>query len=135
VQMPRNFGQDSHRLMRETAEQGPWAARLAPVLGSATVLRREPVMPPEAYYDLLTPLAGDLDLWETDYLHVLTGEDAVLDWVRGTALLPVLDALPDGERAAFTAAYGAKLRQAYPRRANGKTLFPFRRLFLVARLG
>ena len=135
VQMPRNFGQDSHRLMRETAEQGAWAARLAPVLGSATVLRREPVMSPEAYYDLLTPLAADLDLWETDYLHVLTGEDAVLDWVRGTALQPVLEALPESERAAFIAAYGAKLRQAYPRRANGKTLFPFRRLFLVARLG
>ena len=135
VQMPRNFGQDSHRLMRETATQGAWAERLAPVLGSATVLRREPVMPPEAYYDLLAPQAADLDLWETDYLHVLSGEDAVLDWVRGTALRPVLEALAADQRAAFVAAYGARLRQAYPRRGDGKTLFPFRRLFLVARLG
>ncbi|HEX7968914.1 MAG TPA: methyltransferase domain-containing protein [Stellaceae bacterium] len=135
VQMPRNFEQDSHRLMRETAAAGPWAGRLAPVLGSATVLRREPVRPPEAYYDLLAPLARDIDLWEVDYLHVLTGEDAVLEWVRGTALRPVLDALADGERQDFLAAYRAKLRQAYPRRADGKTLFPFRRLFLVARLG
>jgi len=135
VQMPRNFDQDSHRLMRETATQGPWAERLAPVLGSATVLRREPVMPPEAYYDLLAPLAAEIDLWETDYLHVLTGEDAVLEWVRGTALRPVLEALAPSERAAFVAAYGAKLRPAYPRRGDGKTLFPFRRLFLIARLG
>ncbi|HEX9489432.1 MAG TPA: methyltransferase domain-containing protein [Stellaceae bacterium] len=135
VQMPRNFDQDSHRLMRETATQGPWAERLAPVLGSATVLRREPVMPPEAYYDLLAPLAADIDLWETDYLHVLTGGDAVLEWVRGTALRPLLEALAPGERASFVAAYGAKLRQAYPRRRDGKTLFPFRRLFLIARLG
>jgi trans-aconitate 2-methyltransferase len=135
LQMPRNFDQDSHRLMRETATQGPWAERLAPVLGSATVLRREPVMPPEAYYDLLAPLAADLDLWETDYLHVLSGEDAVLDWVRGTALRPVLEALAADERASFVAAYGARLRQAYPRRGDGKTLFPFRRLFLLARLG
>ena len=135
VQMPRNFAQDSHRLMRETAAEGPWAERLAPVLGSSTVLRQEPVMAPEAYYDLLSPLASQLDLWETEYLQVLTGEDAVLDWVRGTALRPILDALAPGERAAFTAAYGAKLRQAYPRRGDGKTLFPFRRLFLVARLG
>lgn len=135
VQMPRNFDQESHRLMRETVAEGRWAARLTPALGSATVLRREPVMPPEGYYDLLAPLATRLDLWETDYLHVLGGEDAVLDWVRGTALRPVLDALPPDERASFTAAYGAKLRQAYPRRGDGKTLFPFRRLFLVARLG
>ena len=92
-------------------------------------------MPPEAYYDLLRPLASQLDLWETEYLQVLAGEDAVLEWVRGTSLRPILDALAAGERAAFTAAYGAKLRQAYPRRGDGKTLFPFRRLFLVARLG
>jgi trans-aconitate 2-methyltransferase len=105
------------------------------VLGSSTVLRREPVMPPAAYYDLLSPLASELDLWETEYLQILNGEDAVLEWVRGTALRPILDALAPAERAAFTAAYGAKLRQAYPRRGDGKTLFPFRRLFLVARLG
>jgi len=135
VQMPRNFAQDSHRLMRETAAQGAWAERLAPVLGSSTVLRREPVMPPEAYYDLLSPLASQLDLWETEYLQVLSGEDAVLEWVRGTSLRPILDTLAPGERAAFIAAYGAKLRQAYPRRSDGKTLFPFRRLFLIARLG
>jgi len=135
VQMPRNFAQDSHRLMRETAAQGPWAERLAPVLGSSTVLRQEPVMPPEAYYDLLSPLASQLDLWQTEYLQVLSGEDAVLEWVRGTSLRPILDALAPAERAAFSEACGAKLRQAYPRRSDGKTLFPFRRLFLVARLG
>ena len=135
VQMPRNFAQDSHRLMRETAAEGPWAERLAPVVGGSTVLRQEPVMPPEAYYDLLRPLASQLDLWETEYLQVLTGEDAVLEWVRGTALRPILDALAPAERAGFTTAYGAKLRQAYPCRGDGKTLFPFRRLFLVARLG
>jgi trans-aconitate 2-methyltransferase len=135
VQMPRNFGQASHRLMRETAAHGPWAEWLAPVLGSATVLRQEPVMAPEAYYDLLRPLAAHLDLWETEYLQVLAGEDAVLEWVRGTALRPILDALPSSERASFTAAYGAKLRQAYPRRGEGTTLFPFRRLFLIARVG
>jgi trans-aconitate 2-methyltransferase len=135
VQMPRSFDQESHRLLRETAMEEPWAKRLAPAFGSVTFLRGEPVMPPEAYYDLLAPLAPHLDLWETEYLQVLTGEDAVLEWVRGTALRPVLDALPADDRAAFTAAYGAKLRQAYPRRGDGKTLFPFRRLFLVARLG
>ncbi len=134
VQMPRNFDQPSHVLMRETARDGSWSAKLAPVVGGATVLREDPVAPPEWYYDLLTPQAQDgLDLWETDYLHVLAGEDPVLQWVSATALRPVIEALDGGERAAFLAAYGAKLRQAYPRRADGKTLLPFRRLFLVAR--
>ncbi len=134
VQMPRNFDQPSHVLMRETAAAGPWAAKLIPVLGGATVLREDPVAPPEWYYDLLAPLArGGLDFWETEYLHVLEGEDPVLHWVSGTALRPVTEALAGAEREAFLAAYGAKLRQAYPRRADGKTVLPFRRLFLIAR--
>ena len=134
VQMPRNFDQPSHVLMRETAADGPWAAMLAPVVGGATVLRDDPVAPPDWYYDLLAPLAAPgLDLWETDYLHVLEGEDPVLQWVSATALRPVLEALKGEMRQGFLAAYGAKLRQAYPRRADGKTLLPFRRLFIVAR--
>jgi len=134
VQMPRNFDQPSHILMRETAVDGPWAAALAPVLAGATVLCADPVATPEHYYDLLAPLAqGGLDFWETEYLHVLEGEDPVLDWVSATALRPVLEALSPADRAAFRAAYGVKLRRAYPRRNDGKTLLPFRRLFLIAR--
>jgi trans-aconitate 2-methyltransferase len=133
VQMPRNFDQPSHRLMRETAEQGPWARQLMPVLAAERVLQAEPVLPPQAYYDLLSPQAKALDLWETEYLHVLEGEDAVLEWIRGSALRPLLDALRQAERAQYLAAYGAKLRQAYPRRPDGKTLLPFRRLFILAR--
>jgi trans-aconitate 2-methyltransferase len=134
VQMPRNFDQPSHRLMRATAVEGPWAAALAPVLARDSVLQADPVAPPERYYDLLAPIVkGGLDLWETEYLHVLEGDDPVLDWVSATALRPVLEALDPADRAAFRAAYGAKLRQAYPRRGDGKTLLPFRRLFLIAR--
>jgi len=134
VQMPRNFGQASHRLMRETAADGPWRAPLAPILGGEAILRDEPVAPPEVYYDRLSSLAsGGVDIWETDYLHILAGADPVFEWVRGTALRPVLDALDDAQRKAFSAAYAAKLRDAYPGRADGKTLFPFRRLFMVAR--
>lgn len=140
VQMPRNFAAPSHALMRETAAHGPWATRLAPLFdettptGRSAMLRREPVAPPERYYDLLAPLAkGGLDLWETEYLHVLQGENPVLEWVRGTALRPVIDALDQAERDDFLAVYAEKLRLAYPRRSDGRTLFPFRRLFLVVR--
>jgi trans-aconitate 2-methyltransferase len=128
VQMPRNFEAPSHRLMRETAAEAPWGDRLR------GLLRAEPVLAPERYHDLLGPLASEIDIWETQYLHVLEGETPVLDWVKGTGLRPLLDALTDEEeRAAFLARYQARLAQAYPRRADGKTLFPFRRLFLVAR--
>ena len=126
VQMPRNFEAPSHALLRATAESGPWADRLAGVLDW------RPVAAPEWYYDLLAPHAGLLDLWETMYLHTLDGDDPVLSWTRGTALRPLMQALDGEDRAAFEAAYAARLREAYPRRVDGRTLFPFRRLFIVA---
>jgi trans-aconitate 2-methyltransferase len=127
VQMPRNFGAPSHRIMRETAAEEPWRARLG------GILRAEPVLPPERYYDLLAPHASSLDLWESEYLHALDGETPVLDWVKGTGLRPLIDAMVEpAERASFIQRYQARLALAYPRRSDGKTLFPFRRLFLVA---
>jgi len=127
AQMPRNFDAPSHRALLETAEAGPWRAKLA------SLLRREPVQAPAAYHRILAPLAQDLDIWESEYLHVLSGEDPVAAWNKATALRPFLDALVEPERSAFEAAYRTRLRRAYPCEADGRTLFPFRRLFIIAR--
>lgn len=124
VQMPRNFDQTWHRLLRSLAAEAPWAGRIT--------LDDTPVLSPEAYYDLLSSRVASLQIWETEYLHVLTGDRPVLDWVRGTALLPVLEALDGEELDSFLCSYGEQLAQAYPKRADGQTLFPFRRLFLLA---
>lgn len=126
VQMPRNFEAPSHALLRDTARSEPWADRLAGVLD------RPSVAAPTWYHDLLAPHAAALDIWETEYLHVLAGDDPVLSWTRGTALRPVMQALDADQFAAFEAAYAERLRVAYPKRADGGTLFPFRRLFIVA---
>lgn len=126
IQMPRNFDAPSHVLLDETARHGPWAGRVA------NLLRLQPVAGPQAYYNLLDPHAAHLDIWTTEYLQVLSGADAVLNWVRGTALTPFLARLDGTERDAFLAAYAARLRAAYPRRADSTTLFPFERIFLVA---
>ncbi len=126
VQMPRNYAEPSHSCMAEAAEAGPWRARLE------AVLRPRPVAPPEVYLDMLAPLANALDIWETVYTHVLEGENPVVEGTRGSALKPLLDALEDDERPAFLAEYTTRIRAAYPRRGDGTTLFPFRRLFIVA---
>jgi len=129
VQMPLSWGAPSHRLMRET---------LADLrLGSAELgasLARDWVLPADRYYDLLSPRARAVDLWETEVLQTLRGEDPVLAWVKGTGLRPVLHGLDEADRGVFLAEYARRLRDAYPRRADGVTLFPFRRLFLVARV-
>jgi trans-aconitate 2-methyltransferase len=127
IQMPRNFAAPSHTLLRETAASGPWATRLA------AVLRDEPVGEPACYHGLLSGSAMSTDIWETEYLQALEGEDAVLNWVRGTALRPVIEALDGNQLAAFEARYAERLRAAYPRRPeDGLTLFAFKRLFIVA---
>jgi trans-aconitate 2-methyltransferase len=126
-QVPNNQYSPSHTLMRDVAAQGPWAEKLANVRGIF-------VEKVQTYFDILAPHAASLDIWTTEYLHVLEGEDAVFKWVSGTGLRPFLDALNDDERAAFTREYKARLNVAYPRRADGKTLFPFSRLFAVAKI-
>ena len=126
VQMPRNHGAPSHAEIVATVLDGPWRARLEPLL------RPSPTHPPAVYYDLLAARAARLDIWETEYLQVLEGRDPVKEFTKGSALKPFLDALDGAERAAFEEAYAARLRRAYPPQADGRTLFPFRRLFLVA---
>lgn len=126
VQMPRNHAAPSHALMRETARIGPWADALRGVQGI------EEVAEPADYYAALAPHAGAIDVWETEYLQVLTGEDAVVEWVKPTGLKPYLDALDGAMRPGFLAAYRERIAAAYPRRDDGTTLFAFRRLFIVA---
>ncbi|MBI5367656.1 MAG: trans-aconitate 2-methyltransferase [Planctomycetes bacterium] len=126
VQMPRNYADPTHRLMAEIAAAGPWAARLA------ERARTVPVHPPAFYYDLLAPRVRRVELWETQYLHVLPGPDDVVEWVKGTGLRPYLAPLDEPERATFLARYRAAIAAAYPPQPDGRVLFPFRRLFVIA---
>jgi trans-aconitate 2-methyltransferase len=126
VQMPRQHLNPTHRILFELAREPRWAG--APEAG----IREFPVADPGQYYAWLTASCDPLDIWEVEYLHVLEGDNAVLQWVMGSVARPVLDKLAQEHHAAFLAEYGARLAAAYPRRADGKTLLPFRRLFVVA---
>ncbi|MSP48220.1 MAG: methyltransferase domain-containing protein [Alphaproteobacteria bacterium] len=126
IQMPHNHDQPSHRIIARLSEEPPFLAQLA------GKLRHDPVASPDAYWRMLKPLVARLDIWEVDYLQALTGDDPVLNWTMGTALRPVLDALDKTLRAKFIEEYRDGLRAAYPRESEGSTLFPFRRLFIVA---
>lgn len=125
-QVPGNLYEASHAAMREIASRHMAAEKLAEV--------RDIVLEtPESYYAILEPHSAQRDIWETTYLHVLSGEDAVFRWVSGTGLRPFLDALEGAARDDFTREYKERLNAAYPMRASGNTLFPFRRIFAVAR--
>jgi trans-aconitate 2-methyltransferase len=125
-QVPANFDAPSHVLMRELAESAPWRDRLGGVLRGTLS-----TAPPLEYLNLLSDAGLDVDAWQTEYVHLLQGEDPVLEWVRGTGLRPALAALSDEDATRFSAEYAALLRDAYPRRPYG-TAFPFKRTFVVA---
>jgi trans-aconitate 2-methyltransferase len=127
LQVPGNFNAPSHVLMRELAGSERWAPRLGGVLRGG-----ESVAGPAEYLHILLDAGYTADAWETTYQQVLPGRDAVLEWVRGTALRPVLAVLSPGEGAKFEAEYAAALREAYPQTVHG-TVFPFRRIFAVGR--
>lgn len=126
IQMPRNFGAPSHTCINDSIEQGPWRAKLEPHL------RRRPVAEPAVYWRLLQDRTASLDIWETEYLQVLSGENPVAEYTRGTWLKQFLDRLEEPERGAFEADYRRRVAAAYPQENGGRTLFPFRRLFILA---
>ena len=88
---------------------------------------------PATYLRILADAGLEPDVWETTYLHVLTGEDPVFTWVSGTGARPTLQALPDDLRGEFEAEFRRRLARAYPADDHGRVLLPFRRIFLVGR--
>ena len=87
---------------------------------------------PAFYHDLLAPQSQNIDVWETEYLQVLAGDNPVKEWTKGTWLTPLLAALEEPDRSRFEAAYAERVAAFYPPRIDGKTLFPFRRMFIIA---
>ncbi|WP_069816148.1 trans-aconitate 2-methyltransferase [Streptomyces sp. TP-A0874] len=128
LQVPSNFSAPTHVLLGELWDSPRWRERLPD-------RRRQVDVPDSAeYLDRLADLGCETDVWETTYLQLLQGEEPVFDWVKGTALRPVLTALADDEKAReeFLAEYRERLRKAYPAGQHG-TVLPFRRIFAVGR--
>lgn len=129
LQMPDNLDEPSHRLMRETVEDGAWANILQKAAGFREIIRT-----PHDYHNLLRPKCRRLDIWHTAYHHVLDGVQGIVDFVSTTGLRPYLDPLDEAMRSHFIREYTARLARAYPAMFDGKVLMRFPRLFLVAQV-
>jgi trans-aconitate 2-methyltransferase len=130
VQMPGNFETPSHAAVRAVARREPYAKTLRD-----TPFRVGNMVDAPAHYaELLLDAGCSVDAWETTYLHQLTGEHPVLDWISGTALLPVSERLNEQEYQQFREELIPLLADAYPTRPDGTTFFPFRRVFVVAQV-
>ena len=129
AQMPNNFQSAAHTVIKEVALKGDprWSKDMESAVGALAV------QPPAFYYDVLRKHASQLDIWETEYQHIMDGPRAILDWIRSTAMRPYLDRLADAEqRHLFEAMCLERLQEAYRTNDQGKVLFPYKRIFIVA---
>ena len=126
VQMPTHEESIVHRIMREVAAEGPWAETLQAL---------EPLFEihePAFYYDLLAPTSADVELWTSNYTHVLDDAAAIIEWISGSGLRPYLQALDGEQRGAYLSEFARRVTEAYPPHENGRVLFPFKRIFFIA---
>jgi trans-aconitate 2-methyltransferase len=128
IQMPDNLNEPSHRLMREVAASGPWASKLADAAGQRTEMATA-----SDYFSMLRPHCARVDVWRTTYHHQLAGgASGVVEWFKGSGLIPFLNPLTETERAQYLEQYLAAVKKAYPTLEDGSVLLPFPRLFIVA---
>ena len=127
AQMPNTAHESSHALMRMVAAEGPWSSRLVPIAKTQPLIAGY-----DDYYDWLRPAASQVDIWMTTYVHPLDGPKSIADWFAGSTLQPFLERLGDDERCEFLARYRDGLKDAYPVQPDGRTLFAYPRLFIVA---
>jgi len=125
-QIPSDADSTVRTFIRQISEDPAWNTRMAAARGALTMET------PAVYYDALAVAARALDIWETEYSHVMESPQAIVDWVAGTGLRPFLDGLEADEQSEFIDRLGARAAAGYPRRVDGRVLFPFRRLFVVA---
>lgn len=123
-QLPGNFDSPSHVVVKELASSPRWRG-----LAGGAVLNRQ-AGDPGHYVELLAREGYEIDAWETTYLHILHGDNPVLEWTKGTTLRPVLALLDEEQAADFTAEYAERVKDVYQRGSFG-VIFPFRRVFAV----
>jgi trans-aconitate 2-methyltransferase len=127
MQMPHNQERPTHTSMRAVALEHNWSVDLR------RVQQIQPILDARIYYDVLNPYMHDIDIWETEYFHIMDSVDAIVEWFKGTGLRPFLEALGKDEQQEFLNRYAARLKAHFKPQTDGKVLLPFPRLFLVAR--
>jgi trans-aconitate 2-methyltransferase len=126
-QVPCNMDAPAHRLMRDLATWTVWRPHFV------EKVREWHAHEPPFYYDLLAPLAARVEIWRTEYIHIMESPAAIVEWYKGTGLRPFLDRLASpADQDRFLADYLGEIETAFPRRHDGRVLFPFLRQFVVA---
>jgi len=124
IQLPANHEHPSQRLARDTARSEPFGIALD------GWIRDPQALAVEAYAELLYAGGGsEITALAKVYPHVLEDAGAIADWMRGTALVPYLERLPDELHDRFLEEYGKRLAERFPGRP---VFFGFKRILFAA---
>ncbi len=127
VQVPANHESPLHKALLSVSSGEKWHRYTK---GCEKMLHHHPA---EYYYQLLTPIASKIELWETTYYHILPSHQGLIEWGKGTAMKPYLDRLPDdSKKNRFEKEVLAGCKKAYKRQKDGSIVFRFNRLFFIA---
>lgn len=125
VQIPNQFEQPIHKIICEVAARDKWKGRLEKTRTFYNLTQSE-------YYDVLSDISSDFEIWETIYCHRLKSHNDIMEWYRGTGLRPYLEMLPEKDKAVFEQDVLCEVKQQYTLQKNGEVLFRFPRLFFTA---
>ena len=124
IQIPCNFDEPIHHLIHKVVTSEKWK--------NVFKQQRNYVMGTvEEYFDVLSALSDEFDIWTTTYHHVLPSHEAIWTWYEGTGLRPYLSQIDDSMRDEFKKDIMEEIRKNYPLQKNGKVIFDFPRLFFV----
>lgn len=126
AQIPMNFEEPIHKIIEEVSRRGKWRGKFPEkrVFGTLTI---------SEYFDILSGLTSDFEIWQTIYCHRMPSVESIIEWYRSTGLRPYLNALSEEEGGEFTGDILTELKKEYPRQKNGEIVFRFPRFFFIAK--
>lgn len=86
------------------------------------------------YYELCSRYSSDVEIWETDYYHIMNSDEEIFNMIATTGIKPYLDSLyRDEDKELLSQSIKDRLTGKYYHADNRKVLFPFKRMFLILR--
>ena len=125
IQIPMQREHPVHIIINELENTAKWSDKITP--------RQYNNLTTEEYFDVLSDISNDFEIWETTYCHRMPSYESIIEWYKGTGLHPYLEQLDKSDAADFVNDVFVKLKQRYKMQKNGEILFRFPRLFFIVK--
>ena len=125
IQIPMQREHPVHMIINELANTTKWSDKITP--------RQYNNLTTEEYFDVLSDISNDYEIWETTYCHRMPSYESIIEWYKGTGLRTYLEQLTESDADNFINDVYNELKQRYKKQKNGEILFRFPRLFFMAR--